>query len=220
MSLPEKSRLASKVFIREFVRPTVYRDLLTSTFGQDWLEWEPETIHREIERVFGVRPLDQVFEKIMALQTFLTTDLLWDDVLAFENIILAFGDRHVDPDLVQSCTPEELAYGVAVAEELGKPHDEPFVNDIIKYIQACHQLAGVVVYHPSLKFAQPDYSELLSAIVWRVEQALSSGETPSEPLDLDDVFQVQLAKTLDVTVYVDERLIKGMVSLKDREHAT
>lgn len=212
MAQPVKSRSASEtLFIREFIRPSVYRDTLDEAFGKDWLEWEPETLHREIERVFHVRPIEQVFEKIMALQTFLNTDLYWDDLMVFEDIILAFGDRHVDPDLLQGCTPEELAYGIAVADELGR--EGTFVDDIKEYIRACHQMAGVVVYHPDLKWAQPDYPEPLQSLVMRVERAVENGFTPGEPLDLDDPFQVQLAKTLDVSVYVDERLIKGMINV-------
>jgi hypothetical protein len=214
-----KSRPDSSVFIREFIRPSIYNDLLTKTFGQDWLEWEPETLHHEIMRVFNTRPLDQVFEKIMALQTYLNTDLYWDSLLTFEDIVLAFGDRHVDPDLIQGCTPEELAYGIAVAEELGKEHKGSFSNDIIQYIRACHQMAGVIVYHPSMKFAQPTYPNPMASLVTRVTDAIARGVRPADPIDLDDVYQVQLAKTLDVSAYVDERLVKGMLSLKDLQHA-
>lgn len=217
MSLLAKSKSASKVFIQEYVRPKIYKDLLTDALGKIWLEWEPETIHHEIMRVLGVRPLEQVFEKIMALQTFLTTDLYWDEIMVFEDIILAFGDRHVDPDLLQGCTPEELAYGVAVAEELGRQGE--FVTDIIQYIRACHQMAGIVVYHPSLKFAQPEYPQPLDGLVTRVEDAVGDGQLPKQPLDQDDAFQVQLAKTIDVMIYVDERLIKGMVNSEDMTDA-
>lgn len=212
MPLLKKSRLASNpaLFVRDFIRPKIYFDLLTEEFGNDWLEWEPETLHREIIRVFQ-RPTEEVFEKIMALQTYMTTDLYWDEILAYEDIILAFGDRYVDLDLIQGCTPEELAYGVAVAQDVGKKRHGNFVRDIVMYIRACHQVAGVVVYHPSLKFAQPEYPEPLASLVTRVEDAIGNGLQPKDPVDLDDPFQVQLAKALDVSVYVDERLIKGMV---------
>ena len=215
MPLQKKLKQVSKIiFVRDFVRPKVYLDFLNDTkdmFEGDWLKWEPETLHREIERVLVIRPTEQVFEKIMALQTFMNTDLFWDEILVFENIVLAFGDRHVDFDLIQGCTPEELAYGVSVAQEIGKRRYGDFVRDIVMYIRACHQMAGVVVYHPALKFAQPEYSEPLSALVERVEKAIGNGFSPKDPIDLDDPFQVQLAKALDVSVYVDERLIKGMV---------
>lgn len=209
---PTKSKQVSEaVFVRDFIRPKIYLDLLNETFGRDWLEWEPETLHREIERVFGLRPTEQVFEKIMALQTFMNTDLFWDDLMVFEDIVLAFGDRYVDPDLLQGCTPEELVYGIAVAEEIGKENEDEFVSDIIMYIRACHQMAGVVVYHPALKFAQPEYAEPLASLVARVQTAIDKGERPDDPVDLDDPFQVQLAKTLDISAYVDERLIKGVI---------
>ncbi len=60
---------------------------------------------------------------------------------------------------------------------------------------------------------------MLVALVQRIEHAVVRGESPAEPLDLDDVYQVQLAKTLDISVYVDERLVKGVVSLEDKSNA-
>lgn len=196
-----------ELFFRNYVQPKVYKDLLEKTFGVDWLGWEPETVLQEIYRVFSVNPPSLIRDKIFATQTFLNTDLFWEDVMAFEDIILAFGDRHVDPDLVQVCLPGELAYGVIVAEALKKKKD--FVSDITSYVRACHIEAGVLVYHPVLKFAQPKYpDEFRKGIVAAVEKRIADGAAVSE-IDHENPVEVQLAKALDVNEYVQERLARG-----------
>lgn len=211
------------VFFRSHVPPKVYRELLDKTFGGSWLEWEPETILREIRRVFGVAPTSFVQDKIFALQTFLVTDLFWDDVMAFEDMILAFGDRYVDPDLIQVCLPEEIAYGMTVALELGKKKD--FVPDIVEYIRACHRDAGVLVYHPILAFAQPEYEDgFRKGVAEKVALLLIKDKTselrsaldgefkdarPVMEVNHEDPVSVQLAKARDVRAYVQERLERG-----------
>ena len=146
-----------EIFLKKYVTPNVYKRTLDSVFGEEWRNkedaWEPETIRQEIERIWAIEPLDEVFEKIMALQTYLTTDLFWDDLIAFENIVLAFNDRHVDPDMIQSCTPEELAYGVEVASRV-RP-ERNWIIDIIEYTKNTRSknmqsMSGTISMRPRL----------------------------------------------------------------------
>jgi hypothetical protein len=198
------------IFFRSHVPPKVYRELLDKTFGGSWLEWEPETILQELRRVFGVAPTSFVQEKVFALQTFLRTDLFWDDVMAFEDMILAFGDRYVDLSLLQVCLPEELAYGMTVALDLGIKKD--FVPDVVEYIRACHRIAGVLVYHPILKFAQPEYSDEFRKNVAKQADSLLQEDSPlSLEVNHEDPVSVQRAKARDVQAYVQERLERGNV---------
>lgn len=198
-----------EVFLKKYITPDVYQQTLDSVFGEEWRNkedaWEPETIRQEIERIWAVEPIDEVFEKIMALQTYLTTDLFWDDLIAFENMVLAFNDRHVDPDLVQSCTPEELAYGVEVASRVRSRRD--WIIDIIEYIRACHRQYGQLVYHEVLKFAQPKYKDERADLVKRIDKQIKVGVP--RLLDEDSIIEVQAAKTDDCDAYVRERLMKG-----------
>lgn len=197
-----------EIFLRNYVPPKTYMEILDTTFGRDWREWEPETLLQEIFRTFSVRPPSLVQDKIFALQTFLNTGLFWDNALVFENMILAFGDRFIDPDLIQGAIPEELAYGMTVAGQLGKT-GKP-VQDIIEYIRASHRDAGVLVYHPALKFAQPEYTdEFRKSVAEKVAKKLASGEAPPEDIDHEDPVQVQWAKSRDVHAYVQERIERG-----------
>lgn len=187
--------------------PNVYVKVLGEKFGDAWHEWEPETILEEIGREWSVKPSDSVMEKIMALQTFLTTDLFWEDPSFFENVILAFGDRYVDPDLIQSCTPEELSYGLTVANLVRRKTD--FSKDIVGYIQACHRQAGQLLYHDTMTFAQPVYHDWRQDLVDKAKGILSKGGI--EFVDMINAAEVQQAKTRDCDVYVKERFLKAEV---------
>jgi hypothetical protein len=196
----------SDVFIRKFVLPNVFKKMLDEKFGVEWHEWEPETLLQEIRRVWNVTPVEEAFEKILALQTFVTTHLFWDDPIVFENIILAFNDRHVDPDLIQACSPEEISYAITVASRINRRGD--FSQEVIKYIQACHVQYGQLVYHPSLEFAQPTYGDdFRHELAKRVAGVLEEGGMTF--VDVNNAVEVQQAKTKDCGVYVEERLSKG-----------
>lgn len=194
------------LFLQNHVPPKTYKDALDKAFGEEWTAWEPETIVQELFRVFRVVPIYAVREKIFALQTFLVTHAFWDSVLTFEDIVLAFGDRYVDPGLLQGCLPEELAYGVVVANQVQKAE---FSSDVSLYIRSCHHNAGVLVYHEALRFAQPAYEGENARIAAAVEKLLAAGAVPPKDINQDDPVQVQFAKTWDVAAYTQERIERG-----------
>lgn len=196
------------ILVRRFIPPRTYRDVFAKFFGEGWLGWEPETIRMEISRIWGVQPLEEVFEKIMALQTFLTTDLFWDEILSFENIVLAFNDAHVDPDMIQQALPREIAYAMIVARQLSEKDD--FVEDIIEYIRACHREEGVLVYHDALKFAQPKYDDVFrKRIAGIVSNRMVAGQVPQNDSKDDDPEDVQHVKAWDCHGYVSEMMRRG-----------
>jgi hypothetical protein len=195
----------SDLFFRAYVPPRRYKETLDKAFGKEWVEWEPETILQEIRRVFGATPTQLIQDKIFALQTYLMTHLFWDDPRAFENMILAFGDRALDPDLIKACLPEELAYGMTVADQIDAPRDT-FVVDVAEYMRACHREVGVLVFHDTMRFAQPVYKGDMKRIAEAVMALLGKGTPPSAEIDHENPVQVQHAKAWDVSAYVQERL--------------
>lgn len=197
-----------KIFIKKFVFPQTYRDIFDQELGEDWRTWEPETLRAEISRIWGVQPIEEVFEKIMALQTFLTTDLFWDEVLPFENIVLAFNDMHVDPDLLQQALPQEIAFAVLMVGRISEK--KSFVNDIAEYIRECHRREGVLVYHPALDFAQPEYEDAFRMnIAKTVRNKLSDNEAPRRDIDEENPAEVQHLKTWGCYEYVREMFERG-----------
>lgn len=194
------------LFLQNHIPPKAYKDALDKAFSAEWMSWEPETIVQELFRVFRVVPIYAVREKIFALQTFLTTHVFWDNPLTFEDIVLAFGDRYVDPGLLQGCLPEELAYGVLVANQVQKDN---FAPDVVLYVRGCHHAAGVLVYHDALSFAQPTYEGENARVSAAVTRMLANGTVPPKDINQDDPVWVQFAKTWDVAAYVQERMERG-----------
>lgn len=161
------------IFLRGGIPPKAYQTILTREFGPEWLTWLPETLYTEIQRVWGVRPNEEVSDKINALRTVLTTDLLYHDATAFEHIILAMNDTAIDPSTLSLCSPDELIYGLYV---LGPLDSNKFEREIVAYIRACCENVGLLVYPANLKFAQPEYkSKELKLALSQIKAKLSDG---------------------------------------------
>lgn len=203
------------LFTRKFIPPAVYREALTALLGPEWLGWTPETIWSHVEDL-GVGVTDWVRDKINALQTLLTTQDFWNNYFLFEKIVLAFNDRMVDPEHVQVCLPEELAYGLTVA---GRIKEKPFDPEIVHYVRGCCEQAGLAVYHRSFRFAEPTYERedlrrLVSEVrrVWDVERFTQIRIPPERE---HDPVMAQVGRLHDIEVYVVERLEKGREAIME-----
>lgn len=196
------------IFTRKKVLPRTFVEVLAAGLGGSWLEWEPETIKAEINRVWSVKPTEDVFGKILALQTFLKTDLFWDDILVFENIVLAFNDHATDFNTIKTCRPREIALGITLAIDLRDKTD--FVQDVVEYIRACHREYGVLVYHPIVSFAQPAYEDgTRKAIAEYVQKEIAAGRPPLENVNHANPIEVQYLKAWDAIQYVEEQVADG-----------
>lgn len=195
------------IFLERHVLPRTLMEVLSAGFGRAWLEWEHETIRAEIVKTWGVEPSDLVFEKVMALQTLLKTDLFWDEILPFENTVLAFNGLPFDFDLIKACQPREIAYGVVAAVDLRDKGD--FVPDIVEYVRACHREYGVLVFHPVLASMQPSYEGFRGQIAEYVQKEIASGRPPLENLNHANPIEVQYLKAWDALMYVQELVQEG-----------
>lgn len=196
-----------ELFVTEQVLPRTYMETLASGLGRAWVEWEPETLRQEIQKTWNIDPSVTVFEKIMALQTLLKTDLFWDAILPFEKTVHAFNDLYVDPDLIQAAHPREIAFGMTVALDLRPKKD--FIKDIEEYIRACHREYGVLVFHPVLAQWTPQYDGFRKQIVEFVSRMLAENKAFPEKIDQSNAIEVQYMKAWDVNMYVEERLQRG-----------
>jgi hypothetical protein len=195
------------IFLERHVLPRTLMEVLSAGLGRGWLEWEHETIRAEIVKTLGVEPIEAVFEKIMALQTLLKTDLFWDDALIFENTVLAFNGLPFDFDLIKTCQPREIAYGVVAAIDLRDKSD--FVPDVAEYVRACHREYGVLVFHPVLASMQPQYDGFRGEIAEHVQKEIASGRPPLENLNHANAIEVQYLKAWDALMYVQELVQEG-----------
>jgi len=202
---------AKGLFTERFIPPRVYTQVLGKMFGNAWLRWEPETLWDEIRSETGAQVSDEVRDKLLALRLLMVADNFWDEFTVFENTILAFNDRMVDPTYMQVCLPQELGYGLTVANNVKV---KKFDSEIVNYIRACCEQDGLAVYHRSFAFAQPRYeSDSMRELVrntrktWDIERFTQLRVPDGEE---DDPVVMQVGRLHDIEVYIRERMEKGL----------
>lgn len=113
--------------------------LLNKTLGEDWHDWEPETIWAELE----IEEDDTVVKNIvMALQLLTQSNSPLESWHIFENVGNAFAGNDVNFSIIQ---PLELTEAAAVIKVIRiiRPKEE-FENEVCGYIAACAKNSGVV----------------------------------------------------------------------------
>ena len=138
---------------------TLY-NILYKKYGDDWLEFSPLSLWMDIKSDFKVNPSDEIKEKIMAMQTYLTGDHFFNSPVGFEKMILAFNGKVNNMRVVEMATPFEIAYGLKEAKTLKTYEPDDFDDDIIAYVTGSCKYAGFVLYPPEFKFMEPEYPRL------------------------------------------------------------
>lgn len=67
------------VYYQDHVHPWMDYTILNYQFGEEWKEWEPETIYQTIEEDLGFKPDDNRKNVAMMLKTLEKTDKFWND---------------------------------------------------------------------------------------------------------------------------------------------
>ena len=201
-----------EIFTAKHVVPQIYKTVLDQNLGPEWISWEPETCWSEIDRIFKIRPSENVANKINALKVFLTTKAFYQDARAFENIVLAVNDLYVDPQTLQVCSPEEIVYALKVLAPLGM-ETKNFGREIIAYIQVACKQVGLLKYPDDIKFAEPAYDKPLAELAASVKAQY----VDPEKIDYADIQQVQGSKLYVVQMYAAEKFAR--MDIKNLEKA-
>lgn len=154
---------------------------LNNKFGEEWVEWEPETILEMADRE-GVEVKHTNRDKIMALKVIQNTDAFWEDPRTFEKVVLAFNHRIVDWGHVQEPRLHEVVGAIELIERYLKSLD--FTEKIQAYVTVVAIRDGYVMLPPALDFAKFLFSEQL--IDKMGDEALQRQERLRRMLD-DDV---------------------------------
>lgn len=188
--------MVAKIFTSKHIVPQAYVAVLDQHLESGWLYWEPATVWSEIERIFKVKPIPEVCNKINAIKVFKTTPLFYTDAPAFENVVLAINDLSVDPAVLQVASPEEMVYAIKVLKPI-EDRKQEFSHEVIVYIQvACRQI-GLLAYPPELKFAQPKYEGALEDLAKEIKPVYVD---PAK-IDYTNINQVQGSKLFTVQMY-------------------
>jgi hypothetical protein len=137
--------------------PVALMLVLMEKFGTEWLEWEPDTLKREILTTFRATSVSEHnWQKIQAMRVLTSTTGFWSEWHIFEKIIQALNNNVPRFDITQRCTLTQLMAGVDISNTLRR---ETYGDEIRRYVAACALDEGVVYLPEPLDFAQTVLSE-------------------------------------------------------------
>ena len=179
---------------------------LYASYGDDWLDWLPETIRMAINsRWEGIDPID--IERILAVRNIIVYEHFWYDVDIFEATVHCFNWIEIDHRLGIRPSPAQIVLAVKIAKEVLGNSERVFSEDVNQYIAGVF-IDRCIIYIPSKymiagaqkyldKFFQ-DY-ELKKAVKMKYEMRLRGDEIPL----LENVVDVQVAKLLAIDKFVE-----------------
>jgi hypothetical protein len=195
---------------RDDVHPLALYAALTTSFGGDWMGWEPETIQTMFEKNMSAEPTAAVMNKAMALKAIMNRpETFFSDWHGFEKICIVFSGDTPHMTLIEEISPEQMAHACVCARHLvGKDHE--FGDEMKQYIAARLLDSGLVVAPLELGFVNrlvgagvdihnQDLRKRTTAVLAKVikEGAFDPGE--------DEALGVQLTRLLRVHAYVLDR---------------
>ena len=137
--------------------PVALTLVLMEKFGTEWLEWEPDTLRREILTTFRATSVsEQNWQKIQAVRVLTSTMGFWNEWHIFEKIIQALNNNVPRFDITQRCTLSQLMAGVDIANTIRR---ETYNDETQRYVAACALDEGAVYLPAPLDFAQRVLSE-------------------------------------------------------------
>jgi len=182
---------SSDYFARDDAHPLTLLAIMTSSFGDEWRDWESETIQEMIVSDVGVEPSSVTMSKIMALKVVLKMPaVVYDDWHVLEKVVVAFSGQLPAMTEIEDLTPDVLCHGIAIINNLAKGK---FGLQATLYIAARLYDAGYVLAPVSMAFADPQLKKLVendqlrSKVLAGYQKALK-GKLPSvtsvNPVDI------------------------------------
>jgi hypothetical protein len=87
---------------------TVLLLLLVDKYGQEVLQWAPETIKEEVRADFAVKLSKQALDKIMAAIAIVTTNYFYKDVLRFVELVNILSGDDAQPEEFDPATAAQV----------------------------------------------------------------------------------------------------------------
>lgn len=208
VAVSELSKTASLGFLgRGDIHPLKVVAELSDGLGEDWVEWDPETIRDTLIKDAGIEPSDDVMSKIMAVKIVLAApERFYDDWQAMEKISVALNDASPVPGVVEDVPVEWLSNAVTIVEKIAGAGD--FSPDVTKYVAARLFDQGYVVAPPKLAFADPVLGEhvgndaLRKKVILAYAKALDSDSIPGS----ENPVSIQVSRLFRNHLYVLSKL--------------
>lgn len=147
------------IFSDNGAHPIALLAILTKQFGEEWLEWEPETVWDEILDEFSASISSINKEKILAARLVKTSHrffLEWD---VFQHVTDALNGLTPNFSVLQRPSPGEMLVSVDIAEELQGKQDIVFSPEVKAYIAGSFLYEDIWYLPPPLDIAQEILSE-------------------------------------------------------------
>lgn len=125
-------------------------DFLNKEFGQDWWEWEIETIFHKLWTDYGLALEDVNRDKVLAIRHLCRNDAAFFDWFEFNQLCNAFGGSIADFELLRSPSPGDVIKCVKTMNHIRPDRNGEFSIDVEKYICIIFYQEGIYCPPPSL----------------------------------------------------------------------
>lgn len=153
--------LVNNLFNDENASAIKIYNFLNGAFGEDWWEWEFETIEKMLWTKYGVA-LDEINrDKLWAIKHLCNSNRPFLDWHEFNNIALSFGGAIADFEDLKKPTPGMIINAVKAMQYI-RPEEE-FSFEVKKYICIILSVEGIYTPPPSLTdLIKNEFTELVS----------------------------------------------------------
>jgi|688.fasta_scaffold18094_16 hypothetical protein len=131
--------------------------IVMDLYGQEALEWAPETIRMELEQDFQLQLPKSSLDKVMAAITIVTTNYFYKDVTRFIQLCNILAGDDFQPDEFDPADAGEILLGITEAMLLWPPDgdadDTEFSEEIRGYIGQVLNEQGIVKPFDVLRLA-------------------------------------------------------------------
>jgi hypothetical protein len=176
----------------------IYQELNTR-FGQEWWDWEPETIWQMVDSL----ATEELKNIVMALQCIVNTEFPFEHWHVFEKVGQALNLQPVAFGILQPLEPHHASLTIYLLKTI-RPKAE-FEPEVLGYVAAVLHDAGITWAPPMLfgsrteehlRKIAPDHSGI---------GALTAKEWPAKESS-NPAVKLQLAKLHAIEAYLKERL--------------
>lgn len=121
-------------------------DFLNRSFGDDWWEWEIDTLEQLLWIKYGTALEDTNRDKVLAIRHVCLSDGAFSDWYEFNQTALSFSGSIADFEYLRNPSPGMIINAVKTLNHIRPDRESFFSSDVIKYI--CIALINEGVYTP------------------------------------------------------------------------
>ena len=186
---------------------TTLSALAAQSWGDEFLQWDPETVQMEAEDLVGRKIPQSNFNKLMAAIRLVTSDAFYVSLPDFIDICNALYSGYFNPALFDPADAMEIAWGLTEAVIIWPPDEGTKLDDeIIGYTSAALKAAGILKPPKILQLAK------LSDDIDLWQQV--NQDFADDPTMFNAIYQVEEDKVQEINDTVEARLQLLLKQLK------